>query len=437
LLKYGKSAYNHSNEKPPNEETMEDNHQDFDEFDEEEEDENEEGFAEMLEQSLLGAKQLKPGQKVVATVLQIGKDWVFLDVGQKGEGVLDAKELRDDEGQVEVAVGDKLTTYFLSAAGGELRFTTRLGAGAAGAAQIEEAWQGGIPVEGRLEKEVKGGFEVRLPGGMRAFCPFSQLGLRREDYPDTVVGQTRSFKVLQFSEQGRNVVVSHRAILEEARAQQREALKETLKEGMVVKGIVTSLRDFGAFVDIGGIDGLLPISEVSYGRVENLGEVLRVGQELELAIKKLDWEANRFSFSLRDTLADPWKKVGSVYVEGGTYPGIVARVVPFGAFVTLEEGIDGLVHISRLGGGRRLKHASEVLKTGEALTVTVEKIDQDQRRISLVPITEESSEPQAAEKVPIPTSPTPTVQTEKPAESSMGTLGDMLKKKLDKQQKKS
>lgn len=417
---------------------MEDSHQDFDEFNEEEDENEEEGFAEMLEQSLLGAKQLKPGQKVEATVLQMGKDWVFLDVGQKGEGILDTKELRDEEGKVEVAVGDKLTTYFLSAAGGELRFTTRLGAGAAGAAQIEEAWQSGIPVEGRLEKEVKGGFEVRLPGGMRAFCPFSQLGLRREDFPETIVGQTRSFKVIQFVEQGRNVVVSHRAILEEARAQQREALKETLQEGMVVKGVVTSIRDFGAFIDIGGIDGLLPISEVSYGRVENLGEVLQVGQELELAIKKLDWEANRFSFSLRDTLTDPWKKVGSVYVEGGTYPGTVARVVPFGAFITLEEGIDGLVHISRLGGGRRLKHASEVLKTGESLTVTVEKIDQDQRRISLIPVAEQEAEPVSTEKSPATSSPssaTSASYTEKPADSSMGTLGDILKNKLDRQKK--
>ena len=403
---------------------MEDNHPDFDEPKEEQESPDEESFADLFEKSMVHATELKPGQKIEATVLQIGKGWIFLNVGQKGEGVLDARELQDEEGNLTVAVGDKVNAYFLSRAGGELRFTTRLGAGAAGAAQIEEAWRSGIPVDGRLEKEIKGGFEVRLPGGLRAFCPFSQLGLRREDYPEAIAGQTRSFKVIQFGEEGRNVVVSHRAILEEERAQQRDALKETLKEGMVVKATVTSLRDFGAFVDIGGIEGLLPISEVGYGRVENLSQVLHVGQELELAVKKLDWEANRFSFSLRDTLADPWKKVGSVYAEGGTYPGTVARVAAFGAFITLEEGIDGLVHISRLGAGRRLKHANEVLRTGQSLTVKVEKIDSEQRRISLVPVAEGEEPSAVVEK--------PTAFVEKPAPESMGTLGDILKKKFHK-----
>jgi small subunit ribosomal protein S1 len=418
-------------ENPPFDEAyMEDKHHDFDEFNEEEESRDEESFAELLEQSLLGAKELKPGQKVEATVLQIGAQWVFLDVGQKGEGVLDVKELRDEEGKVTVAVGDRLAAYFLSGAGGELRFTTRLGAGAAGAAQIEEAWRSGIPVEGRLEKEVKGGFEVRLAGGLRAFCPFSQLGLRREDYPETVAGQTCSFKVIQFGEQGRNVVVSHRAILEEERARLRETLKETLKEGMVVRGTVTSLRDFGAFVDIGGVEGLLPISEISYGRIEDIKQVLHVGQELEVAVKKIDWDANRFSFSLRDTLADPWKKVGSVYVEGGVCTGTVARLAPFGAFVTLEDGIDGLVHISRLGAGRRLKHPGEVLKVGEKLTVTIEKIDLEARRVSLAPVEAAKEAEKAEEPAKVPVS-----YSDKPSGQGMGTLGDMLKKRLEEKKK--
>lgn len=408
---------------------MEDDKRDFDEINEEES--GEENFAEMLEQSLIGAVELKPGQQVAATVLQIGQQWVFLDVGQKGEGILDRKEVQDEEGNLSIAVGDKLNAYFLSRSGGELRFTTRLAAGVAGAAQIEEAWRSGIPVEGRLEKEIKGGYEVKLAGGVRAFCPFSQLGLRRQETAEEVVGSSRPFKVIKFSEQGRNLVVSHRAILEEERARQREALKETLQEGMVVKGVVTSLRDFGAFVDIGGIEGLLPISEVSYGRVDDIHQVLQVDQELEVAVKKIDWEANRFSFSLRDTLADPWSKVGSLYVEGGSYPGTVARVAQFGAFVTLEDGIDGLLHISRLGGGRRLKHAQEVVKNGEKLMVTIEKIDQEQRRISLVPVAGEGQATGQAEAAPERSS-----YQDKPAGGSMGTLGDMLKAQLEKKKKR-
>jgi small subunit ribosomal protein S1 len=384
----------------------------------------EESFAELLEESLVGAVRLEPGQQVEATVLQAGPEWVFLDVGQKGEGLLGSREVQDEDGNLTVAAGDRIQVYFLSSAGGELRFTTRIGSGAAGGAQLEEAWRNGIPVEGRLEKEIKGGYEVRLPGGMRAFCPFSQLGLRRREDPGEAVGQSLPLKIMQFSEQGRNIVVSHRAILEEERRQLREELKKTLREGMVVRGTVTAVRDFGAFVDIGGIEGLLPISEVSHGRVEDLHAVLQIGQELDVAVKSCDWEADRFSFSLRETLADPWSKVATLYVEGSTHTGTVARLANFGAFVTLEDGIDGLVHISRLGAGRRIAHPREVLEVGQQLLVTIEKVDLEQRRIGLVPAA--SGAESAA----------PTRYVEKPSDGSMGTLADLFKGRGEKKRGK-
>ncbi|MDT8440698.1 MAG: 30S ribosomal protein S1 [Desulfuromonadales bacterium] len=352
-----------------------------------------EDFAALLEQSMAGMTLLKPGQKVTATILQISDEWLFLDVGQKGEGVLECKELLDDEGQLTVQVGDRLSVYFLSGRQGELRFTTRLGGGSAGTAQLEEAWRSQIPVEGRIDKEVKGGFEVRLPGNVRAFCPFSQLGLRRQEGETDVAGISLSFRIVQFSEQGRNIVVSHRDIVEEERRQQRATLQESLKEGMIVRGTVTSLRDFGAFIDIGGIEGLLPISEISYGRVENIGEVLQVGQQLEVAVKRLDWENNRFSFSLRDTQADPWSKVGSIYQVGASYRGTVSRLTKFGAFVTLEDGIDGLLHISKIGGGQRIKHPQDILSPGQTIEVTIEKIDMEEKRIALIPATDKATEP--------------------------------------------
>lgn len=386
----------------------------------EEEFENEGSFAEMLEQNLGGMVQLRPGQKVEAKILQIGDDWTFLDVGQKGEGVLDSKELLDSEGQPTVEVGDRIGVYLLSRAGGELKFTTRIGGGASGTAQLEEAWRSGIPVDGRVEKEIKGGYEVKLPGNVRAFCPFSQMGLRRVDKPEELIGQALPFRISQFSEQGRNIVVSHRDILEEERRQQREQLKETLKEGMIVKGTVTNIRDFGAFVDIGGIEGLLPISEVSYSRVENLNDMLHVGQELEVAVKSCDWEKERFSFSLRDTLADPWNKVGTVFAEGTTHTGTVARLVPFGAFVTLDEGLDGLIHISKLGEERRIQHPKEVLMVGQQVQVTIEQIDREAHRIALALASEGENEGQNS-------------YNEQPDSASMGTLGDLLKASLDKQ----
>jgi small subunit ribosomal protein S1 len=354
---------------------------------------NDEGsFADMFEQSMVGKTKLEPGQKIDAKVLQIGSEWTFLDVGQKGEGVLDTRELIDNEGQLTVAVGDRVNAYFLSNKGGEMRFTTRLGGGASGTAQLEEAWRSEIPVEGRIEKEIKGGYEIKLPGNVRAFCPFSQLGMRRLDESQEVVGTVLPFRISQFSEQGRNIVVSHRVILEEERLVQRAEMKNTLKEGMIVSGTVTNIRDFGAFIDIGGLEGLLPISEISYGRVENIEEVLRIGQQLEVAVKKCDWEKDRFSFSLRDTLANPWAAVKNSFPVGSTHTGTVSRLAQFGAFITLAEGIDGLMHISKIGGDQRIKHPQDVLKLGQQLQVTIEKVDFDEKRISLVPVRDTSEE---------------------------------------------
>lgn len=392
-------------------------------FDEEEN--GEESFAEMLEQSMLGAVELERGKKIEATVLQIGDEWIFLDVGQKGEGVLAGSELLDAEGNMTVAVGDKISAYFLSRAGGELRFTIRLGGGSTGTEQLEEAFHSGIPVDGRIEKEIKGGYEVKLAGSVRAFCPFSQLGLRRQANPEEEIGKSYSFKITQFGERGRNIVVSHREILEEERRQQRESLKETLQEGMVVKGTVTSIRDFGAFLDIGGLEGLLPISEVGYSRIEDINEVLSVDQELDVAIKKLDWENNKFSFSLRDTLADPWSKVGSIYKEGAQLTGKVSRLAQFGAFVCLEEGVDGLLHISKLGEGKHIRHPQDVLKVGQQVNVVIEKIDLEQRRISLAQAgAETESEESSYSEQPTPSG------------AGMGTFADLFNKANQKKERK-
>lgn len=356
---------------------------------------SEEGsFADMFEQSMVGKTQLEPGQKIDARVLQIGNEWIFLDVGQKGEGVLDARELLDEEGKLTVSVGDRVSAYFMSRKDGELRFTTRLGGGSSGTAQLEEAWRSEIPVEGRVEKEIKGGYEIKLPGNVRAFCPFSQLGVRRQEDSADVVGTTLAFRITQFSEQGRNIVVSRRVILDEERQLQRAELMKTLKEGMVVSGTITNIRDFGAFIDIGGLEGLLPISEISYARVDKIEDLLHIGQQLDVAVKKCDWEKERFSFSLRDTLANPWTTVESRYPVGSTHTGTVSRLAQFGAFITLGEGIDGLMHISKIAGDQRIKHPQDVLKLGQSLQVSIEKINLEEKRISLVPVHDKMDEPE-------------------------------------------
>jgi small subunit ribosomal protein S1 len=389
----------------------------------------EESFAAMFEASQKDSGHLTPGSKVEATVLKIAKEWVFLDTGRKGEGVLDIKELMDAEGNVTVKVGDKVSAWFISSRNNEMRFTTKIGGGAssasAGNAQLEEAYAAGIPVEGVVEKEIKGGFEVKIAGS-RAFCPFSQMGLRRVDDSAALIGKHMPFRISEYAENGRNIVLSHRALLEEELQGQKDALKETLKVGDKVRGTVTSLRDFGAFVSIGCVEGLLPISEVAWARVNDVSEVLAVGQELELVVKGIDWEKDRISFSLKDTLADPWEEAANAFPEGSYQNGKVARLTPFGAFVTLASGVDGLIHISKLGAGKRIQHPKEVLAEGQDVEVKVEGVDRASRRISLSLAAVSRAEQEQTETMDAYRASVAEIP------KGMGTLGDLLKAKLAK-----
>lgn len=349
-----------------------------------EEFDGEESFAELFEQS--SAKQsrwLEPGQKVTGKVLKVNAEWVFMDTGQKGEGVIDRKELLDLDGNVTVREGDTITAFFLSSSHGEMRFTTRIGGGASGSSQLEDAWRAGVPVEGLVEKEIKGGYEVKLGGTARAFCPYSQMALRRVENPELLIGTRLTFQISDYGEKGRNIVVSRRALLEEQQRQIKDEAQAGLSEGMTVAGTVTSLQDFGAFVDIGGVEGLIPVSEIGWSRVRDVRDVLSVGQQLQVVIKVIDREKDRISLSLKDTLADPWEQIVEKYPEGSFHAGTVARLDTFGAFVTLVSGIDGLVHISRLGSGKRINHPREVLKEGETIEVKVESVDRANRRLSL------------------------------------------------------
>jgi small subunit ribosomal protein S1 len=390
----------------------------------------EESFAELLDRTFTAPARYEPGQKVVARVIKVTPEWVFLDLGRKGEGILATKELADASGNVPVKEGDSLASYFVSSDGSEMLFTTRVAGGTGGSAQLEEAWRGGIPVDGQVVKEIKGGFEVRLPGGARAFCPHSQMGTRSHDAAEHV-GKRLPFRITQYGEKGRNIVVSNRVLVEEEEQRKREESMATLSEGMVVRGKVTSLRDFGAFVDIGPIEGLLPVSEIGWERVEDIREVLSVGQEVEVAITRLDWANKRFSFSLKKTLADPWEEAAQRFPAGSKHVGKVARLAAFGAFVSLGGGIDGLLHISRLGGGKKVKSPGEVLSAGQEVEVKVESVDPAQHRISLSLAGAEG--PEAAEgdeedfrKYLGKPSPAP----------SIGALGEALRAKMEQKPKR-
>ena len=340
-------------------------------------------FAELFEQSFKKPSRLEPGQKVDAVIVKITDEWIFLDLGDKSEGCLDRKELLDADGNLTVAEGDRVSAFFLSSENNERLFTTRVSGGAAGNQFLEEAFHSRIPVEGVAEKEIKGGYEIKIAGSVRGFCPFSQMGLRRSDNTQEIIGKKLLFKITEYRDNGRSLVLSNRKVLEEERELIREELKKTLQKDMVVKGTVISLRPFGAFVDIGGVEALLPISEVGWSRIEDLGSVLSPGQELEVKVMDLDWEKNRISVSLKAALPDPWLQLSALFPEESCHTGIVAHLAPFGAFVTLAPGIDGLIHISQLGQGKRINHPREVLAEGQAIEVRVIKIDMESKRLSL------------------------------------------------------
>lgn len=379
--------------------------------------EKEENFAEMLQENLSDNDVLEPGQMVETEIVKIAGEWIFLYLGGKSEGYLDAKELTNKEGKLSVKEGDKIKAYFMSSQGGEMHFTTKISGDKAGHAVLQKAYENGIPVEGFVEKEIKGGYEVKI-GSSRAFCPYSQMGLERIS-PERYLGEHISFKITEFGEKGRNIVLSNRAILEEKQREQIDILKQTLEEGARIRGVIKSLQDFGAFVDIGGVQALLPISEVSRSRVEDIKKELKVGQEIEAAILKLDWDNERISISIKEIQPDPWDNVARNYPEGTRHSGEIVRLTNFGAFVTLEPGVDGLIHISDLGGGTRIKHPREVVSKGQTIEVQVGKVDPEKKRISLTPVAlshEEETQKQYTDEKS---------DTYKP----MGHLADLLKGK--------
>lgn len=396
-------------------------------------------FAQLLEETYTKPSSLEPGQKVSATVVRISKEWVFIDMGGKSEGYFAMSEVVDPDGQTTIKEGDQVTAYFLGAGKGGMQFTTKLGKGSEANAHLQEAFRGGIPVEGLVEKEIKGGYAIIIGGSSRAFCPFSQIGQNRVE-SDEVVGRNLAFRIIEFGENGKNLIVSHRAILDEERRINFDRLKETLIEGATVSGTVTSIRNFGAFVDIGGLEGLLPVSEICWGHVEDINERLHVGQRLEVVAMKLDWEKERFSFSLKSAQADPWSMVTVKYPEGSIHQAKIVRLMNFGAFASLEDGIDGLLHISNLSRGRRISHPREVVQIGQEVEVRIDSIKIEEKRISLSLTALDDQEP-ATDASRTKERPDDKEnrqefhhyqQEKKSDKQSMGTFGEMLAAKLKK-----
>jgi small subunit ribosomal protein S1 len=336
------------------------------------------------------------GAKVTGKILSIGEETAFVDLGTKSEAVIETAQLKDAEGNLTVNVGDSIdATVTSSDPETGLQLRKRGGGGGGGGknpeatAEVRMAWQHGIPVDGVVSGINKGGAEVQVRG-MRAFCPLSQLDLRYVEDPAQFVGQRLSFKVTQF-EEGRtrpNIVLSRRAILEEEQQQKAAEARSRISVGSVITGKVTSLASYGAFVDLGGIEGMLHVSEIGYSRLAHPKEALSVGQEIEVQVIKIEKgkdekKAERISLSRRSLEKDPWRDAASRFSEGTEIPGRVMRLESFGAFVEIAPGLEGLLHISEIGGGKRLNHSREGLKLGEDIRVRVLNVDSAKRRISL------------------------------------------------------
>ena len=387
---------------------------------------DEKSFSELLNEEVIQNDYLRPGQKVEATVVKITPDWVFLDLGGKTEGYLERRELQDEEGNISISEGDRISAYFLSSKHNEKLFTTQIRSGNTAQAFIEEAYNNKIPVEGLVDKETKGGFEIRISGNVRGFCPYSQMGLQKED-AQTYLGKKMTFQILEYGEKGRKLVVSSRILLEEEQRKKREEMKETLQEGMTMKGKVVSLHPFGAFIDLGsGISGLVPIAELSWGRIDNINDVLSMGEEVEVKISRIDREKDQIALSLKQCLPDPWDTVEQFLSEGSLHQGRIVRLTNFGAFVNLAPGIDGLIHISKLGKGKRINHPRDVVAMDQTLEVKIDQIDRSQKRISLSPVAQGKKE--AVKAADSAEDYAPYIPPAPP--SSFGSLGDVLQTKL-------
>ncbi|MCL4493105.1 MAG: S1 RNA-binding domain-containing protein [Nitrospirae bacterium] len=346
--------------------------------------EQEESFAALFEKSINMPERLTPGQKVKSRVVDISGDLVYVDLGGKSEGIIDLGEFIEEDGTCRIKEGDELEAFFTGVQDGARKLTTLVhGCPSGKLNSIRDAHSAGLPVTGVVKSEVKGGFEVSVDG-IRCFCPFSQIDLRSNGTAaDGHVNKTFEFKVLEFKNNGRNIVLSRRALLEQERQSRVEKLKESLQVGMDIAATVRSIQKFGAFVDLGGIDGLIPLSEISWGKAESLDGIVAVGQKVTAKILSLDWDNNRLALSIKATIPDPWIGATEKFPDGSKVSGTVVRLVPFGAFVNIEPGIDGLIHISNFGTGKRINHPKEVVGVGQQVEAYVLSTDPRNRKLSL------------------------------------------------------
>ena len=358
--------------------------------------EPEEDFAALFEASLK-AKRFEKGQTIEGLVVSIGPEVAFVDVGGKGEASIDIEELKDPDGNLEAAVGDRIQAVVVSTSGG-LTLSRKLARGAATLRQLEDAYQSGLPVEGKVERAVKGGFEVTI-ARQRAFCPFSQIDTLRTE-PAVHEGQVYEFRIVEFKNGGRDLVVSRRVLLEAQQRAVADAVRKSVVAGAVMSGRVASVRDFGAFIELGGgVQGLLHVSEMGWSRVDDMSQVLKAGDEITVKVLRVDDDRQKISLGVKQLSEDPWGRVAATYEVGQVHAGRVTRVTDFGAFVELEPGIEALAHSSTFAPTGRAGGWSRQVAVGMTGTFEILSIDADKKRIGVAVLPEGSARAGAARSV--------------------------------------
>ncbi|MGM0481194.1 MAG: 30S ribosomal protein S1 [Pseudomonadota bacterium] len=342
-----------------------------------------ENFAQLFEESLKEV-ETRPGSIVKGTIVGIKKDLVLVDAGLKSESAIPAEQFRNAEGELEVAVGDEVDVALdaVEDGFGETILSREKAKRYEAWLQLEKAYEDNATVTGIISGKVKGGFTVDL-GGVRAFLPGSLVDVRPVRETTHLENKDLEFKVIKLDQKRNNVVVSRRAVIEKENSAEREELLENLQEGQEVKGIVKNLTDYGAFVDLGGVDGLLHITDMAWKRVKHPSEIVNVGDEITVKVLKFDRERTRVSLGLKQLGEDPWADIANRYPEGTRLTGRVANLTDYGCFVEIEEGVEGLVHVSEMDWTNKNVHPSKVVDLDDTVEVMVLEIDEERRRISL------------------------------------------------------
>jgi len=342
-----------------------------------------ESFAELFEESL-ASQRIKPGTILTGNVVEVNPDVVIVNAGLKSEAVIPAEQFYNDQGEIEVAVGDEVEVALdtVEDGFGETRLSREKAKRAKTWDYLEGAFEKGETVTGMINGRVRGGFTVEIDF-VRAFLPGSLVDMRPVRDPGYLEGKTLEFKVIKLDQKRNNVVVSRRAVVEEEYSAEREVLLESLQEGNTAKGIVKNLTDYGAFVDLGGIDGLLHITDMAWKRVKHPSEVVNVGDEIDVKILKFDRERSRVSLGIKQLGADPWQALARRYPPSTRLFGKVTNIADYGCFVEIEEGVEGLVHVSEMDWTNKNVNPAKVVQVGDEVEVMVLDIDEERRRVSL------------------------------------------------------